>query len=162
MVGRRFFDDLRPVILENHKVQDVVEEHPALEQAANGGLQFRHPFGRDALAIDGPPGHEPVPSRGDGAATRLNPVGDHQQFVAGKKRRNVLLVGLKLIEGVLDGGVFVTGVFQLENRQRQTVDEDHHIGTPVLVVLDNGVLVQRHPVVVVDLFQIQQPDLFEG
>ena len=72
--------------------------------------------------------------------------------------RDVVLVGLQLIERRPDRGVFIGGVLEFDDRQRQTVDEDDHIRTPVdLAVLVRGfhrVLVDDQPVVVIGVLEI--------
>ena len=61
--------------------------------------------------------------------------------------RDLRLVGLQLVEGAVERGVFVAGVFQLDDAERQAVDEDHDVRPAVRLVLDHGELVDRQPVV---------------
>ena len=56
--------------------------------------------------------------------------------VVGKERRDLRLVGLELLEGGPDRGVLVRRVLQLDHRQRQAVDEQHHIRPAGVLVLD--------------------------
>jgi hypothetical protein len=69
---------------------------------------------------------------------------------------DLLLVGLELVVGVLDGGVLVGHVLQLDDRERQTVDEHHQVGPPVVVALDDRELVDHQPVVLVGLVEVGQ------
>ena len=57
------------------------------------------------------------------------------------------LVGLELLPGLLDRGVLVGGVLELDQAQGQAVDEEHDVGTAVVLVLDDGELVDREEVV---------------
>ena len=75
-------------------------------------------------------------------------VGDDQRLVGGEQRRDLRLVGLELVEGAPDGGVLVGGVLQLDDRERQAVDEQHDVRPALVLALDDGELVDRQPVVV--------------
>jgi len=51
-------------------------------------------------------------------------------------------------------GVLIGRVFQLENHQRNTIDEQQHIRTFVVIVLDNRVLIDYKELVVQGIFKI--------
>ena len=75
---------------------------------------------------------------------------------------DVLLVGLELVEGALDRGVLVAGVLELDHGQGQAVDEDDQVGAAVVLVLDDGELVDGQPVVLLRVCEVDQPDLVAG
>ena len=57
------------------------------------------------------------------------------------------LVGLELLPGVPDGGVLVRRVLQLDDPQGQAVHEQDDVGAVRVLVLGDGELVDREPVV---------------
>ena len=110
-------------------------------------LKLGHVGTGQRFAADGAPRLEPFHPRGERADAGLGPVGDHQQLVHGEQRRQLGLVGLELLPGLLDRGVLVGGVLELDHAQGQAVDEEHDVGTAVVLVLDDGELVDREEVV---------------
>jgi hypothetical protein len=52
------------------------------------------------------------------------------------------------LAGRPDGRVLVRGVLQLDDDERQAVDEQHHVGPPLALVLGNRELVDGQEVVV--------------
>jgi hypothetical protein len=58
---------------------------------------------------------------------RLAAVGDDQHLVVLEGVRDLLLVGLNLVVGLPDVGVFVGRVLQLDQHQRQAVDEQDDV-----------------------------------
>jgi hypothetical protein len=67
--------------------------------------------------------------------------------VSSKTIRDLLLVGLKLVEGRPDRGAFSGGILQFDHRKRQAVDKKNDIGTPLVLVLDNRELVDGYKLV---------------
>ena len=53
----------------------------------------------------------------------------------------------------------VGGVLQLDDRERQAVDEQHDVGPPFMAVLDDGELVDRETVVAVRLLEVEHSNL---
>ena len=51
------------------------------------------------------------------------------------------------------------GVLQLDNAERQAVDEHHQIRAAVVAAFDDRELVRHQPVVVAGIVEINQPDL---
>ena len=94
-------------------------------------FQLGRALGGDVSPVDRPPGHEPLPVGGERADAGLQAVGDDQHLVEGEEAGDVLLVGLELVERPLDRGVLVAGVLQLDDGQRQAVDEDDDVGAAV-------------------------------
>jgi hypothetical protein len=112
-----------------------------------------------ALARDGAPGFEPLAPGGERADTRLHAVGDDQQRARGEERRDFGFVGLELLEGRPDRGILVRRVFELYDRQRQAVDEEHDVRSAAMLVLRHGELVDRQPVVGGRVLEVQHPRL---
>ena len=130
-----------------------------LEDALDHHLQLRQMRIGQALARDGAPGLEPLAPGGERADTRLHAVGDDQQRVRSEERRDLGLVGLELLEGRPDGGVLVRRVLELDDRQRQAVDEEHDVRPAAVLVLHHGELVDRQPVVGGRVLEVQHPRL---
>ena len=114
-------------VLEDDEIADEIQEAPPVEDPLDHNLKLAQMLVGQPRAVDGPPGHEPFAVGGEGADARVEAVGDDQRLVEGEQRRDLLLVGLELIEGRPDGGLFVGGVLQFHDRQRQAVDEQHHV-----------------------------------
>ena len=128
-----------------------------LEQPRDQHLQFQHRGRGYVVALDRPPRLEPFLVGRQRADAGLQPVGDDQHLVVDEQRRDLLLVGLQLVEGVPDRGVLVAGVLQFDHAQRQAVDEHHDVGPAVVPGLDHRELVDHQPVVVVRVVVVDQP-----
>ena len=76
-----------------------------------------------------------------------------------KQRRQLGLVGLELLPGGPDGGLVGGGVLEFDHPQRQAVDEQNDVGSALVLVLDNGELVNGEPVVVVRILEIEHTSL---
>ena len=75
------------------------------------------------------------------------------------QRRNLLLVGLDL---VVSGGEPFVGVFrnlQLDDSERQSVDEHDDVRPAIVLAFNDGELVHRQPVVRVGIIEVDQPDV---
>jgi hypothetical protein len=68
-------------------------------------------------------------------------------LVVGEEAGNVVFVGLELVKGFFDVGVFVGGVFEFDDGDGQAVEEEDDVGAAVSVFVD-GELVHSEPVVV--------------
>ena len=159
MVARHLLGDAAAVVLEHDEVAQQVEEAPRRAQALDHHLQLRQVRVGQRLARDGAPGLEPLAPGGERAHARLHPVGDDEQRVRREERRHLRLVGLELLEGAPDRGVLVGRVLELDHRQRQAVDEQHHVRPARVLVLDDAELVDRQPVVVRRVVEVDHPRL---
>ena len=56
-------------------------------------------------------------------------------------------VGLELVPGGPDGGVLVGRVFEFDDGEGQTVEEEDDVGAACVFVLADGELVDRQPVI---------------
>ncbi len=61
------------------------------------------------------------------------------------------------MERVGDRGILIGGVLEFQNRQRQAVDEQHHIGPAIVLPLDHRELIDREPVVRLGRLEVDQP-----
>ena len=147
------------VILEHDEVahqrqqpapgEDAFEQHLKLRQARVG-----QPFARDRA-----PRLEPLAAGRQRPDARLQSVRHDERGVEDEQRRDLGLVGLKLLKGRPHRGVLVDGVLQLGDGQRQPVDEQHDVGPALVSVLDHGELVDREPVVRVRFVEVQHANL---
>ena len=147
------------VVLEHDEAADQRQEAARLEHAFDQHLQLRQEHRRQPFAVDGPPRLEPLPSRRERAEPGLDAVRYGQDGVEGEQRRQLRPIGPELPPGGVDGGVLVGGVLQLDDAQRQAVDEHHHVGPAFALVLDHGELVDHEPVVGVGLVEVEHPHL---
>ena len=76
-----------------------------------------------------------------------------------EQRRDLRLVSLELVERLADGGLFIRNVFEFQHRQRDAVDEHHHIGAPVEMAFLHRELVDGEKFVGFGIRKINQPDL---
>ena len=73
-----------------------------------------------------------------------------------------LLVGLQLLEGLLGRGLDVGRVLELDDGERQAVDEHDDVGPLVRLALDHRELVDGQPVVGVGVVEVDEPGLVAG
>jgi len=148
-------------ILEHDKVPHQVEKAALLEHAVQHHLQL------DAAGVivasgAGAPGLEPFPSSAEGSDARLRAVGGDQHGVGGKQHWDLRLIGLKLAERRPNIGVLVGSVLQLDHRQRQPVNEQHHIGPAGVLSFAHRELINREPVVFVHIIEVKDARLGTG
>ena len=122
-------------------------------------LQLRHVRIGQRLARNRTPGLEPLPPGGKGTDASVEPVRHDERGIEGEQRGDFGPVGLQLLPGGPDGGLFVDRVLQLDDHQRQAVDEQHHVGAALVLVLHDGKLVDRHPVVVGGVVEVDDAGL---
>ena len=144
---------------EHGEVAQQIEEAPLLEHALDQRGHLRHPLGLDPGAVGGAPGHEALLIRRQRADARRQTVGGHQQRIAAKQRRDLLLVSLELIEGAGQRRVLAAGGFEFDHRQWQAVDEHHHVRPTLGLASHHGELLHGEPVVVGRAFEVDQPHL---
>jgi hypothetical protein len=96
---------------------------------------------RTRLTLDRPPGPEAVEPRRQRADPRLDPVTDHQRLVEAHQLRSLGLVVLKLGIGAFERRLRVSRALQLQDGQRQPVDEDRNVGADRLpLALDDELI----------------------
>ncbi|MBA7586021.1 hypothetical protein ES708_28017 [subsurface metagenome] len=111
MVGCHLLSYIRTVYLEKDEVAYQVEEVTLLEYTVKQYLQFWNIFLVNSYPVAGAPGQEPLPARCQHSHTGLSTVTNYQHFVVWEKGGYIHLIGLKLVEGCLYRGIFVSGIF---------------------------------------------------
>jgi hypothetical protein len=146
-------------VLEHDEVADEVEESLFLEQPFDRHLQLGQVRIGELLARDRAPRLHPLAPGRERADPRLDAVGREQHFIEREQRRQLGLVGLELLERRPDGRVLVGRVLELHHRQRQPVDEQHHVRPARVLVLGDGELIDREPVVVLRIVEVERARL---
>ena len=136
-------------VLEDDEVPQQGEEALAIEDALQHHLELGD--GRPGIIVprDRAPWLEPLLACPERTDAGLDAVGGHQDGVEGEQGRDLCLVRLELLVRAPDGGVLIGGVLELDDRERQTVDEQHDVGPARVLALGHRELVDREPVVVV-------------
>src|SRR4051794_29152982 len=106
--------------------------------------------------------HESLPVRRERADTCLRGVRDDQSGVELKEARYFLLIGLELMERLPDRRILHARAFQFDHAEWKSVDEHHHIGASLPLVLDDRELVDDEPVVLIRSIEVDQPNLIPG
>ena len=136
------------IILEQHEVAQVIQQQLRRQRTAHQRLQLVELAQRiELLAIDGAPVHEALGIGRQRAHARLAAIGNHQDLVVVEQIGNLLLVGLNLIEGLPQVGVHIGGVLQLQQHQRQAVDEQDDVRPAGVLGSLHAELVDRQPLV---------------
>ena len=120
------------VVLEHDEVAQEGEEAAWLEDALQHHLQLGQVCGGQRLSGDGAPGLEPLPAGGEGAEAGLDSVRDHQCLVHGEQGWKFGLVGLELVPGRADGGVFVGRVLEFNEAEGRPLTKRTMSGRRVL------------------------------
>ena len=149
-------DQLPVRLLEQHEIAQVVQQQRRLEEAPDHGFQLKLQQRPVMLAAHRAPGHETLTVCGQRADARLQPVADHQRSVADEQVGDIVLVGLQLVVGRPDAGLFRGGVFQLQHRDGQAVDETHQVGPARLLAALHGELVDHQKAVALGLLEVDQ------
>ncbi|MNF62263.1 hypothetical protein D3C84_439400 [compost metagenome] len=119
------------VILEQHEVAQVIEQHLRRQGTPYQGFQLVELAQRVKIfAVDGAPVHEALGIGRQRAHAGFAAVGNHQNFVVLEQIRDLFLVGLDLVEGFAQVSLHIGRVLQLQQHQRQAVDEQDDVRTP--------------------------------
>ena len=89
----------------------------------------------------------------------LDAVADHQHYIGREQVRDVLLLGLELVECCPHVGLLIGRVLQFDHRQGQTVDVDHDIRAAVVLAALDRQLVHHQPVVGIPSKHLVSPGL---
>jgi hypothetical protein len=101
----------------------------------------------ERIAVNRAPGHEALAVGRERTQQRLAAVGHHQRLVGLEDVRDLRLVGLDLVEGLPHVGVQVGRVLQLDQHQRQAVDEQHDVGPARVIWPSDRKLIDGQPLV---------------
>src|SRR5690625_6569367 len=103
------------------------------------------------LTVRSAPRHEALLVRRQRADPRRQTIRGHQQCVAAKQGRDLSLVGLKLVESACQGGVLAARGLELNNGQRQAVDEQPNAWPSLALSANHPKLLHPQPVSVARL-----------
>ena len=145
------------VILEHDEVAKESKKAPLLERPLDRHLELGEEHRSQLLAGDGAPGLEPFPPGGEGAEPGLDAVRYGEHRIEGEQRGQLRLVGPELLPGTAQDRVLVRRVLELDDGERQAVDEQHDVGASLVVALDHRELVDGEPVVVRRLLEVEHP-----
>ena len=164
VIAGQLLDEGERAVIEDDEAANDVEQARPIEHAAEQNIDLRLRERRDRDAVRGAPGGETLPVRGKRAEPRFQAIGDDQQLVPGEQVGRLLFVGFELMVRLANRGLGVGGVLQLDDGQRQPVDEHDHVGPPVGLrlagrLVNDGELVDGEPVVVVRVVEVEEPDL---
>jgi hypothetical protein len=145
-------------LLEEDEGVEHVEQPLRGERALHQRPQLQPAAVDQRLAIYGTPGHEAVQPSGDGPDAGLETVGGDKGKVEAHEVGEIMDVGLELVPGGDD--VAVGRAFQLQYDQRQpiNVEDDIRASPPVLELFDRELL-QRQPLVVLRMVDVDQAEL---
>ena len=156
VVTRHLFDQ-GAVILKQDKKSQVVQQISRGQHAAHQSLQLLKLAQRvQCHAVNGAPLHESLGIGRERAHARLGTVRDHQQLVVGEHIGHLVFVSLNLVVGLPDVGIQVCGVLQLNQHQRQTVDEQNDVGPARMARPLDGELLHRQPLVALGVLPVDQ------
>lgn len=150
------------VVLEQDEIPHQLQEASSLKDPFEQDFQLGCAFVFHRLAGNSPPGLEPFPPGSKCSQAGLKTIGNNQKLVEGEEGRKFGSVGLKLVVGSPDGGLFVGRVFQLDNNQGQTVDEEHDVRPTKLSSFHHCELIDGEPVVVLGILKVQHADQGAG
>ncbi len=157
VVGGDFLNDAPLILLEEHEIAQVVQQEMMGEEATHHLLQLEFQQGLVVFVVDGAPGQEALPRRGERAHPRMGAVGDHQCLVGHEQGLDLGLVGLQLVEGPPDVRLLIGRVLQLQHCNGQAVDEAHQVGAPGLLGALHRELVDHQEAVALRALEIHQP-----
>lgn len=133
MIGGQYLGVSALVLVEADVVLQNVEQPLLLKHAEEEGAVVGDE-GRFIRAVHGLPLHVAGLLGGDGAGAGLAHVADYVEGVVAEEAWNALLIVLDLLVGIVDGGVFGDGAFQLHHHEGQSVDHHHHVAALVLIL----------------------------
>ncbi len=133
VVASQLFDDGFAIALEDGEIADQVEGAIGLKDAFEQDFEFvggaggigatglsslgltAGVEGNDVVGGGIAPGHEAGAIGSEGADAGAEAIGDDQGGVGGEEAGNVAFVGLELVKGSFDVGVFIGGVFEFDD-----------------------------------------------
>ena len=153
------FQRAAAVVIENDKVAYERKETVLFEHALQHHLELGQVLVGQRLPGNRAPWFEPLLPRRQRADSGFRPVRDHEHFIHGEQCGQFGLVRLKLVPGRPDCGVLVGRILQFDDAEGQTVEEQHDIRPAVVLVLRDGELIDRQPIVPVGPFEVDDANL---
>ena len=145
MVGAQYLDVLPVLLRAADEAAEQLDEEALLEHLAEEDVEIGVVRVLQ-LAVHGLPLHESVLTRRDGPGLGRSQVAHHAEGVVDEQRGNLLHVVAQLGIGLRDVGRLARGGFQLDDHQRQPVDEDDDVGPAHRTLLDRPLVRDREPV----------------
>ena len=105
-------------VAKHREIPNQLQEAMPFKHTLNDGREFRQVFRCDTGTVHGSPGHETFQIGRQTAKTRLQSVRGHECCVGAEQGRNLLLVGLKLVECPFERSVLVTRVLEFDHGER--------------------------------------------
>ena len=146
---------VRRVVGKQYEVLDDVQQPVALEHTLIEGVEL----GKGCVlvaAVLGLPLHEAVQPGSDGSGLVGAQVADDAEGIVIKHAGDVLHVVADLVIGVLRADLVLGWRFQLDQHQRQAVDEYDDVRAAIVAVLHIGKLVDRIKGVAIDVLIVHQ------
>ena len=155
VVAGEQLDEPTGQVLERDEVLDQVEEALLGAHAPDHRLQRDRAF--LALGVDLLPLREELPARRDGPDLGLRAVGEDEESVRDEQVRD----GVAVVAEVVVVGVLQVAVrrLQLDEHQRDAVDEADQVGAPVVQVGVNPELGDEEEVVVLRVLPVDDGEL---
>ena len=141
VAGQLLLQCAATVVLEHDEVVDQSEQPLPIADTLQQDPQLDRVDLFEALARHGAPRLEPLPPRGERAEPRLSTVRGDEQLIHREQRGQLGLVGLELLPRLANAGLLVGRVLELDQAERQAVDEQQDIGPARVVTLADGDLV---------------------
>ena len=160
MVAGKNLIGVLPVTLEQDKMAQQIHQRCRRKHPAQQDFNLRHRGWSQFPAIHSTPGHETLLIRGERARAGIHAITGNHDCIVGKKRRNLVLVGLQLIVGIRDIHNFIRHILQLDDHQRQAIDKDNHIGTFLDAILNHGKLIHCQEIVELRVLEIKDLHFF--
>ena len=111
-------------------------------------------FGCLGFSVGWFPGHEAAKTRRNGTRLGFQTIRNDHKTIVSKQAGDDGFVGFYLFESRMDGGVFVRGIFELNQHQRNAIDKEQDIGPFVVAIFNDGELVGDDKIVILRVFKI--------
>ena len=146
---------VRRIVGKQYEVLDDVQQPVTLEHALIEGFKLGE--GRVFVAaVFCLPLHEAIQPGGDGSGLVGAQVADDAEGIVVEHAGDVLHVVADLVIGILRPDLILGGRFQLNQHQRQAVDEHNNVRSAIVAVFYKGVLINCIKGVAVDVLIVYQ------
>ena len=154
MVTGDLFGERAAIVFKQDEVPHVIQKQLWIEEAANDFLQLVFQQRPIVFVLDRFPRHESLFVGRQRTDSRRNPIADDQSHVVGQQVGDFVFVSLQLRVSLPHIGRFIRRVLQLDDRQRQAIDEDHDVGPASLLGSRHAELVDDQQVVIVRVLEV--------
>ena len=154
VIARQNLEGVGSVHIEADKVLENIQKPLLFKDALKEGVKLGG-LGVLVAAVLGFPFHEAVLAGGDGACPGGEKIAHDADLIVDEQARDLVHIVPQLAISSGGVGLLTGGRFQLHYNQRQTVDEQHHIGT-LFAVFNHGPLVDDGEPVILRVLIIHQ------